>query len=92
MNIDLYKTFLYNYKYFIDDIPIQNDIPNLVTHLTFGYLFNQPLEKDDIPNTVTHLTFGYMFNQLLNKDDIPKKAICHLNVADLMDFFSNTKN
>ena len=31
--------------------------PQHITHLTFGYKFNQYI-KDCIPNSVTHLTFG----------------------------------
>ena len=37
-------------------------VPNSVTHLTFGYYFNQNI-NDCIPNSVTHLTFGDWFNQ-----------------------------
>ena len=48
-----------------------------MTHLTFEYFFNQPLNKDDIPKSVTHLIFGYHFNQPLKKDDIPN-SVTHL--------------
>src|SRR5688572_14969247 len=37
-------------------------LPKLITHLTFGYLFNQDI-KGSIPESVTHLTFGSHFNQ-----------------------------
>src|ERR1700729_3602153 len=36
-------------------------VSNVVTHLTFGDSFNQPI-KDSIPNSITHLTFGFDFN------------------------------
>ena len=42
-------------------------IPESVTHLTFGFKFNQKLEKGVIPESVTHLTFGYEFDQKLEK-------------------------
>ena len=35
-----------------------NHIPKNVTHLTFGYDFNQFLKVGVIPNNVTHLTYG----------------------------------
>ena len=37
--------------------PINDSIPESVTHLTFGYYFNQPI-KDSIPESVTHLTLS----------------------------------
>ena len=46
-------------------------IPNNVTHLKFGYYFNQPLIKGVIPDSVTNLSFGYYFSQILNKDILP---------------------
>jgi hypothetical protein len=84
MNIDLYKTFLYNYKNFIENIPIDDDIPNSVTHLTLGNIFNQPLKKDDIPTTVTHLTFDSYFNHQLNKNDIPN-SVTHLTLGNMFN-------
>ena len=58
--------------------PVQEgDIPNSVTHLTFGFGFNQPLKAGDIPNSVTHLTFGICFNQPLKVGDIPN-SVTHL--------------
>jgi hypothetical protein len=78
MNVDLYKLYLYHYYQFnsnrlitneftyIDNIHVKtNDIPNSVTHLTFGHHFNQILKKYHIPNSVTHLTFRNDFNQIL---------------------------
>jgi hypothetical protein len=35
-------------------------IPNSVTHLTFGTMYNQPII---IPNSITQLTFGLVYNQ-----------------------------
>jgi len=52
----------------------EGDIPNSVTHLTFGYYFNQELTKGSIPNSVTHLTFGYFFNQVLKEGVIPNSV------------------
>ena len=42
-----------------------------MTHLTFGYSFNKPI---NLPNSLTHLTFGYSFNQLI---DLPNN-LTHL--------------
>lgn len=39
-------------------------IPKSVTHLSFGYRFNEQLGRG-IPETVTHLTFGSDFNKPL---------------------------
>ena len=47
---------------------IPNDLPNSITHLTFGYMFNQPL--CNLPNSITHLTFGQFFNHSVV--DLPK--------------------
>ena len=41
-----------------------NKIPNSITHLTFGYYFDEIV--DDLPNSITHLTFGSNFNQPVN--------------------------
>jgi hypothetical protein len=40
----------------------EGEIPNSVTHLTFGSDFNQELQEGAIPNSVTHLTFGWGCN------------------------------
>ena len=40
-------------------------LPKHVTHLTFGYYFNQPINSC-IPESVTNLTFGGHFNQPIN--------------------------
>jgi len=43
-------------------------LPKHVTHLTFGWDFNRPINSC-IPDSVTHLTFGYDFDQ--NIDELP---------------------
>jgi len=58
-----------NIKFLTFDDKFNKSLPNLfeypfLTHITFGYSFNQPFEHC-IPNSVTHLTFGYSFNQPL---------------------------
>jgi len=50
-------------------------IPTSVTHLTFGFFFNQK-NKKCIPPSVTHLTFGYHFNQSI-ENSIPP-SVTHL--------------
>ena len=46
---------------------------NRLTHLTFGFYFNQPV--DSLPQSVTHLTFSYSFNQPV--DSLPE-SVTHL--------------
>ena len=50
-----------------------DQIPNSITHLTFGFHFNQSV--DQLPNSITHLTFGFYFNQSVDK--LPN-SITHL--------------
>jgi hypothetical protein len=61
-----------------------NNLPNSITHLTFGEQFNQPVGHQgcedincprNLPNSITHLTFGYIFNQPVN--NLPN-SITHL--------------
>jgi len=49
------------------------DIPYGITHLSFDYGFNQPI-NDCIPTTVTHLKFGIDFDQPIN-GNIPSSVI-----------------
>ncbi len=50
-----------------------NNLPNSITHLTFGVMFNQTV--NNLPNSITHLTFGYKFNQRV--DNLPN-SVTHL--------------
>lgn len=65
------------------DDSFDNTIKNIsklnknITHLTFGKLFNQPVENF-IPNSVTHLKFGDHFNKPLNF--IPN-SVTHLKLG-----------
>ena len=71
-------SFIKNFKeihYLSDNI----NIPNYITHLTFGYYFNQEI-KDSIPNSITHLIFGDYFNQEI-KNCIPN-SVRHLTFGD----------
>ena len=51
-------------------------IPDCVTHLEFGFYFNQPV--NNLPNSITHLNFGYCFNQSVN--NLPS-SITHLEIG-----------
>lgn len=53
--------------------PVIRQIPNSVTHLTFGISYNQEL-KYSLPDNLTHLEFGEMFNQDL-KHKLPVSLI-----------------
>ena len=39
------------------------DLPENITHLTFGGCFNRRI---NLPKNLTHLTFGYRFNKKIN--------------------------
>ena len=53
----------YDKSHFIKSLFNQeiNNLPNSLTHLTFGSYFNQKI--NNLPNSLTHLTFGYNFNK-----------------------------
>lgn len=61
--------------------------PNSITHLTFGFFFDKPIENK-IPNTVTHLTFGKYFDQCI-ENNIPN-SVTHLTFG--MYFSQSIKN
>src|ERR1700741_4295875 len=76
----LYFDFYFNINFFNNLFNIKPkklivrekiNIPNSVTHLTFGYCYNQ---ITNIPNSVTHLTFGDDYDQITN---IPN-SVTHL--------------
>ena len=46
-------------------------IPNGVTHLIFGWDFNQQLDKITFPDSLQKLYFGYHFNQSLDNVIFP---------------------
>jgi hypothetical protein len=46
-------------------------IPEGVTHIVFGYIYDQPLEKGVIPSTAKNVKFVFRFNQKLKLGDIP---------------------
>ena len=48
-----------------------------LTHLTFGYKFNHPVEELILPQSLTHLTFGSRFNQPVNNIHLPS-SLTHL--------------
>jgi len=50
-----------------------NNLPESLTHLTFGWEFNQPV--NNLPKGITHLTFGWIFNQPV--DNLPEN-LTHL--------------
>uniref|UniRef100_A0A6C0C9X5 F-box domain-containing protein n=1 Tax=viral metagenome TaxID=1070528 RepID=A0A6C0C9X5_9ZZZZ len=56
---------------------ITTNIPRSVTHLKFGFHFNQIIKKGDIPSSVIHLTFGFSFNQQIDQHNIPS-SVTHL--------------
>jgi len=44
-----------------------------LTHLKFGYEFNQPIKKNVLPRSLKYLYFGHNFNQPIGKNILPKK-------------------
>ena len=102
------KSIIYNNKYEYNEIidkinegyifkkicyiAYDKNIPSSVTHLTFGYFFNQDI-KGCIPSSVTHLTFGWKINQDI-KECIPS-SVTHLTFGfeinqDIKDCISST--
>jgi hypothetical protein len=60
-----------------------NNLPQTLTHLTFGCYFNQSVDK--LPETLTHLTLGDKFNKSVNY--LPKniknlKLMCDNNLIN----------
>ena len=53
---------------------------NSVEHITFGYIYNQPIKN--LPESLTHLTFGNLFNQSV--DNLPKN-LTHLTFGNLLN-------
>jgi hypothetical protein len=68
------------YIYFVADM---TNIPPMVTHLRFFYVFNEQIKKC-IPGSVTHLKFNFWFNQPIEDDDIPV-SVTHLEFGDLFN-------
>ena len=62
-----------------------NNLPNSLTHLTFGNDFNQ--EVNNLPNSLTHLTFDSHFNQEVN--NLPN-SLTHLTFG--YDFNQEVNN
>ena len=58
--------------YFMSNVPIY-DLPDSITHLTFGYLFDQCV--DNLPKNLTHLKFGERFCQPV--DNLPE-SLTHI--------------
>ena len=51
-------------------------MPQLLTHLTFGEIFNKPV--DNLPQILTHLNLGLSFNHPIN---LLPELLTHLNVG-----------
>ena len=71
------KTIIFYEEYILDifshfNKPLTN-LPESLTHLTFGFNFNQPVVN--LPKSLIHLTFGYCFNQSV--DCLPSR-LTHL--------------
>jgi hypothetical protein len=63
-----------------EDSSCPRNLPNSITHLTFGTCFNRRV--DNLPNSITHLTFGDDFNQPVN--NLPN-SITHLTFGFFFD-------
>lgn len=60
------------------------NIPYGVTHVTFGFLFRQPIKKGDLPDSIISITFDGPYNIELGKDVFPE----NLKYLDLGNFFN----
>jgi len=55
---------------------VDNVLPSSITHLIFGYNFNQEIQSNILPLSLTHLTFSTSYNY---KDQI-KKKLSNVNI------------
>ena len=61
----------HTHRLILEKVCVSSHTFSRVTHLTFGYYFNQSILEKCIPNFVTHLTFGHIFNQPILEKCIP---------------------
>lgn len=54
------------------------NLPQSLTHLTFGRNFNQPI--NNLPKSLTNLIVGFNFNQAVNH--LPKSIIVELKFSE----------
>lgn len=64
-------------RFVVNTLEDISNIPDHVTHVTFGDTFDRPLRVGYVPNTVTHLTFGDMSGHPLKVGHIPD-SVTHL--------------
>jgi len=55
--------------FFCANNSIKDALPEHLTHLIFGHMFNQSI-INALPNRLLHLTFGHVFDQPIN-DQLP---------------------
>jgi hypothetical protein len=61
-----------------DNLPLDKvQLSSSLTHLTFGFWFNQPLDNVKLPSSLKSLTFEGIFNQSLDNVVLPD-SITHL--------------
>jgi len=53
-------------------------LPDNITHITFGTLFNQSIDDSNLPKNLTHLTFFGLFNNFNQSVNNLPKSITHL--------------
>lgn len=63
------------------DDSFQPDMPNKITCISFGNLFNKSLNK--LPDTISYLKFDFWFDKPI--DNLPKN-LRYLEVGDLFDY------
>ena len=57
----------YNSHLLYDCPKAQVSLPSRLQSLTFGFSFNESLERVALPGTLRHLTFGNKFNRSLEE-------------------------
>ena len=72
LKIIIFEEDDYKFQYSTFNKPV-NNLPENLTHLTFGSKFNQ--QVNNFTSSLTHLTFGYGFNKPV--DDLPEN-LTHL--------------
>jgi len=78
-----------DYRYIESNFNQKLELPENLTHLTFGLNFNQKVE---LPENLTHLTFGYNFNQKVELPENLTHLTFGLNFNQKVEFPKNLIN
>ena len=63
-----------------DQVIGEKDLPNSLTHLYFGYDYNQELKRGVLKHNLKHLEFGFSYNQNILANVLPS-SLTHLTIG-----------